>query len=43
MKIFPMPELVLLWAAAISIAVTVSAFGKRRFVAEPARAGNRQP
>ncbi len=43
MEIFPMLELVLLGAAAISIAITVSTFGRRRFVAVPARAGNRQP
>ncbi len=43
MDIFPMIELILLGAAAISIAVTASAHDKRRFALVPARMRKRQP
>jgi hypothetical protein len=43
MDIFPMIELILLCAAAISIAVTVSVHYKRRLAPVPARVRTRQP
>ena len=41
LEICPMIELILLGAAAISIAVTVSGFNKRRFAAVPGRVKKR--
>jgi hypothetical protein len=43
MDIIPMIELILLCAAAISIAVSASVHNKRRFAPVPARVRNRQP
>jgi len=43
MDIFPMIELILLCAAAISIAVTASVQNKRRFAPVPARTLKRHP
>jgi hypothetical protein len=42
MEICPMIELVLFCVAAVSIAVTIFADNKRRFVPVPARAGGRK-
>jgi hypothetical protein len=42
MEIFPMTELILLGAAAISIAVTASVHNKRRFAPVLARVRKRQ-
>lgn len=39
----PMIELVLIGAAAISIAATASVYNKRRFATAPARMRKRQP
>jgi hypothetical protein len=43
MDIFPMIGLILLFAAAISIAMTASVHNKRRFAPVPARMRKRQP
>jgi hypothetical protein len=43
MEIFPMTELILLIAAAVSIAMTASVSSKRRFAPLPARVRKRQP